>query len=79
MATAANLALEGGDPRDIAHPVAGIHGGEPAETQLLREIHDPSVSFEEYSTFTSYHQYVLLIEESWSHVSNSTRSKFSGQ
>jgi hypothetical protein len=51
MATAANLALEGGDPRDIAHPVAGIHGGEPAETQMLRQIHDSSISFEEYSMF----------------------------
>ena len=49
MTTVANLALEGGDPRDVAHPA--IHGAEPAETQLLREIHDPSVTFEEYSTF----------------------------
>lgn len=53
MATMANLALEGGDPRDVAHPA--IHGHEPAETRLLREIHDPSVSFEEYSEFSIFH------------------------
>jgi hypothetical protein len=51
MATVANLALEGGDPRDVAHPA--IHGHEPAETQLLRGIHDSSVTFEEYSEFTT--------------------------
>ena len=51
MATPANLALEGGDPRDVSHPA--IHGHEPAETQLLREIHDPSITFEEYSMYIS--------------------------
>jgi hypothetical protein len=59
MATVANLALEGGDPRDVSHPA--IHGHEPAETQLLREIHDPSITFEEYSMYTPLlaSQYIL--------------------
>lgn len=55
MATLANLALEGGDPRDVAHPVTALHGGESAETTVLRQIHDPSVTFEEYSTLALFH------------------------
>jgi hypothetical protein len=46
MATPAALALEGNDPRDPAHPV--VTDNEPVETQLLHNIHDPSVTFEEY-------------------------------
>jgi len=46
MATPAALALEGNDPRDPAHPVVGDN--KPVETQLLHNIHDPSVTFEEY-------------------------------
>ena len=74
MTTVANLALEGGDPRDVAHPA--IHGAEPAETQLLREIHDPSVTFEEYGMFNSLFpsflvkffsipNYIYLLGDSW--------------
>jgi hypothetical protein len=40
------LALEGNDPRDPAH--AAIGDNEPVETQLLYNIHDRSVTFEEY-------------------------------
>lgn len=65
MATPANLALEGGDPRDTAHPA--LHGAEPAETQLLHEIHDPSITFEEYSTYIifmlPFHIFHLTFEE----------------
>ncbi|KAE8452521.1 hypothetical protein EG329_000424 [Mollisiaceae sp. DMI_Dod_QoI] len=42
----ANLALEGNDPRDPAHPAFGDN--EPVERQMLHSIHDPSVTFEEY-------------------------------
>jgi hypothetical protein len=45
MNNVANLALEGGDPRDPQHHVIV---DEPVETQLLRAAHDPSVTFEEY-------------------------------
>lgn len=51
MATAANLALEGGDPRDPRHLLTGT--SEPVETQLLRAAHDSSVSFEEYAYWAS--------------------------
>jgi hypothetical protein len=45
----ANLALEGGDPRDPTHPIETItHGNKPVETELIRAIHDSSVTFEEY-------------------------------
>ncbi|KAF7934404.1 hypothetical protein EAE99_002856 [Botrytis elliptica] len=41
----ANLALEGGDPRDPHHPVTG----DAKATELaLPSIHDPSITFEEY-------------------------------
>lgn len=41
----ANLALEGGDPRDPHHPVIG----DAKATELaLPSIHDPSITFEEY-------------------------------
>ncbi|KAN0090425.1 Transmembrane amino acid transporter domain containing protein [Hyaloscypha variabilis] len=42
----AGLALEGNDPRDPSHAILGDN--EPVETQLLHNIHDPSVTFEEY-------------------------------
>lgn len=42
----ANLALEGGDPRDTHHPVAG--DAKAVELALLSSIHDPSITFEEY-------------------------------
>jgi hypothetical protein len=45
-ANPAGLALEA-DPRDPHHPVTGP-GAEPMETQLLRGIHDPKITFEEY-------------------------------
>lgn len=51
MATAANLALEGGDPRDPQHLLTGH--AEPVETQLLRAAHDSSVTFEEYAYWAS--------------------------
>ena len=51
MATNANLALEGGDPRDPQHLVTGT--AEPIETQLLRAAHDSSVTFEEYAYWAS--------------------------
>jgi hypothetical protein len=51
MATAANLALEGGDPRDPRHLLTGT--AEPVETQLLRAAHDSSVTFEEYAYWAS--------------------------
>jgi hypothetical protein len=45
----ANLALEGGDPRDPDHPVRTIsHGNQCVEQQQIHAIHDPSISFEEY-------------------------------
>ncbi|TGO37010.1 hypothetical protein BHYA_0108g00060 [Botrytis hyacinthi] len=41
----ANLALEGGDPRDPHHPVTG----DAKATELaLPSMHDPSITFEEY-------------------------------
>ncbi|KAF7953859.1 uncharacterized protein EAE97_001258 [Botrytis byssoidea] len=41
----ANLALEGGDPRDPHHPMTG----DAKATELaLPSIHDPSITFEEY-------------------------------
>lgn len=46
MSNFANLALEGNDPRDPAHPI--VHSNEPVENQLMRERNDPSVTFEEY-------------------------------
>jgi hypothetical protein len=48
----ANLALEGGDPRNPEHPITGA-GAVPIETQLLRAAHDSSVSFEEYVYWAS--------------------------
>lgn len=42
----ANLALDGGDPRDPHHPVAG--DAKAVELTMLSSIHDPSISFEEY-------------------------------
>lgn len=51
MTTTANLALEGGDPRDPQHLFTG--SAEPVETQLLRAAHDSSVSFEEYLYYAS--------------------------
>jgi hypothetical protein len=52
MSTMANLALEGGDPRNPEHPVITT-SAEPIETQLLRASHDPSVTFEEYVYWAS--------------------------
>lgn len=52
MSTMANLALEGGDPRNVEHPVTAATG-EPIETQLLRAAHDSSVTFEEYVYWAS--------------------------
>jgi hypothetical protein len=46
MCSNAGLALEGNDPRDPSHAILGDN--EPVETQLLHNIHDPSVTFEEY-------------------------------
>jgi hypothetical protein len=43
---AANLALEGGDPRDAHHPLAG--DSQAIELAMLQSIHDPSITFEEY-------------------------------
>ncbi|PQE03234.1 transmembrane amino acid transporter protein [Rutstroemia sp. NJR-2017a BBW] len=43
---AANLALEGGDPRDAHHPLAG--DAQAVELAMLHSIHDPSITFEEY-------------------------------
>jgi hypothetical protein len=49
MSQMANLALEGGDPRDPTHPIETItHGNKPVETELVHAIHDSSVTFEEY-------------------------------
>ncbi|KAG4028670.1 hypothetical protein MFRU_020g01090 [Monilinia fructicola] len=42
----ANLALEGGDPRDPHHPIRG--DATAVELAMLSAIHDPSISFEEY-------------------------------
>lgn len=42
----ANLALEGGDPRDPHHPIAG--DAKAVELAMLSAIHDPSITFEEY-------------------------------
>lgn len=47
MSQLANLALEGGDPRNPEHPITRLTA-EPLETQLLRAAHDSSVTFEEY-------------------------------
>jgi hypothetical protein len=46
MSTAANLALEGGDPRDVEHPAQSSHI--PVETQMIHNSHNPNISFEEY-------------------------------
>lgn len=46
MATLANLALEGGDPRDPHHPIAG--DAQATELAMLQAIHDPNIKFEEY-------------------------------
>ncbi|PQE18786.1 transmembrane amino acid transporter protein [Rutstroemia sp. NJR-2017a WRK4] len=43
---AANLALEGGDPRDAHHPLAD--DAQAVELAMLHSIHDPSITFEEY-------------------------------
>src|SRR3954463_15824895 len=48
----ANLAVEGGDPRDPAHPIVG-QGNSALETQLICDAHDSSVSFEEYVYYAS--------------------------
>lgn len=42
----ANLALEGGDPRDPHHPITG--DAKAVELAMLAAMHDPSISFEEY-------------------------------
>lgn len=47
----ANLALQGGDPRNPKHIFTG--SCEPIETQLLRAAHDSSVPFEEYVYWAS--------------------------
>lgn len=50
----ANLALEGGDPRDPEHPVATItHGNQSVEQQQIHAIHDPSITFEEYMYYAT--------------------------
>jgi hypothetical protein len=50
----ANLALEGGDPRDPTHPVATIaHGNQSVEQQQIHAIHDHSVTFEEYMYYAA--------------------------
>jgi hypothetical protein len=46
MSTPSGLALEGGDPRDAAHPAT--HNGPSVENELMHASHDTSVSFEEY-------------------------------
>lgn len=46
MSTPAGLALEGGDPREAAHPAT--HHGPSVENELMHASHDTSVSFEEY-------------------------------
>ena len=51
MATPAGLALEGGDPRDPNHPA--LHGQDPVEKQMVHNMHDPSVSFEEYMYYAT--------------------------
>lgn len=61
MTTLANLALEGGDPRDVAHPATALHGASPPGTTLLHELHDSSVTFEEYSTFAFSIYSMILI------------------
>jgi hypothetical protein len=47
----ANLALEGGDPREPGHALVGDNV--PLERQLLHSSHDPSVSFEEYMYYAA--------------------------
>jgi len=47
----AGLALEA-DPRNAEHPVTGA-GNIPIETELIRAIHDPSISFEEYAYYAA--------------------------
>jgi hypothetical protein len=47
----AGLALEA-DPRNADHPVTAA-GTAPIETQLIKAIHDPSVSFEEYAYYAA--------------------------
>ncbi|CAD6441827.1 af399bb8-774e-4d6c-8e8e-72daae1aa3aa [Sclerotinia trifoliorum] len=42
----ANLALEGGDPRDPHHPMVG--DAKAVELAMLNTLHDPSITFEEY-------------------------------
>lgn len=50
----ANLALEGGDPRDPTHPVATvIHGNVSVEKQQAHAVHDSSITFEEYMYWAS--------------------------
>ena len=51
MSNVAQLALEGGDPRDPHHPVLG--NADPVESRLLHSSHDPNVSFEEYMYYAS--------------------------
>lgn len=46
MSNSANLAVEGNDPRDPAHPAK--HSGPSTENQILHAAHDTSVTFEEY-------------------------------
>ncbi|KAM3069209.1 hypothetical protein ACMFMG_010726 [Clarireedia jacksonii] len=43
---AANLALEGGDPRDAHHPLSG--DAQAVELAMLHSIHNPNITFEEY-------------------------------
>lgn len=51
MSTAANLALEGGDPRDPVH--SGKHSDEKTQNKLVHFAHDPTVTFEEYCYYAS--------------------------
>lgn len=54
MNQSANLALEGGDPRDPTHPVLTVaHGNESVERQQAHAFHDPSVTFEEYMYYAA--------------------------
>lgn len=46
MSNPSGLALEGGDPRDGAHPIK--HTGPSIENQMMHAAHDSSVAFEEY-------------------------------
>jgi hypothetical protein len=51
MSNLAGLALEGGDPRDPNHVLTG--GQDVVEKQLVRVLHDPSISFEEYMYYAT--------------------------